>query len=58
MAPQTAIILFSGWLIGAIALATLPRERSMRWKIIAILALLVAFSVEAAFLYIYYPAAK
>jgi hypothetical protein len=45
MAPQTAIIIFAGWLIVAIALATLPRERSIRWKITAILALLLAFSV-------------
>ena len=52
MAPQTAIILFAGWLIGAIPLTTLPHERSMR------LALLLAFSVEAAFLCIYYLAAK
>ena len=58
MAPQTAIILFAGWLIVAIALATLPRERSMRWKITAILAILLAFSVDAAFLCIYYLAAK
>ena len=58
MAPQTALILFAGWLIGAVALATLPRGRSVWWKVAAILALLFAFSIEAAVLYWYYPAAN
>jgi len=58
MAPQTAFILFAGWLIGAVALATLPRGRSVWWKVAAILALLFAFSIEAAVLYWYYPAAN
>jgi hypothetical protein len=58
MAPQTALILFAGWLVGAAALVTLPRGRSVWWKLTAILALLVAFSVEAAVLYWYYPAAN
>ena len=58
MAPQTALILFAGWLVGAVALAFLPKERSIRWKIIAIASLLLAFSIEAAFLAWYYPAAR
>ena len=57
MAPQTAIILFAGWLVGAMALATLPRARSMLWKVTAIFALLVAFLIEGAVLHWYYPAA-
>jgi hypothetical protein len=58
MAPQTTLILFAGWLVGAVAFATLPRGRSIWWKITAILALLVAFSIEGAVLYWYYPAAN
>jgi hypothetical protein len=58
MAPQTALILLAGWLIGVVALATLPRGRSVWWKVAAILALLIAFSIEAAVLYWYYPAAN
>ena len=52
MAPQTALILFTGWFIGAFAL------RSIRWKVIAIAGLLLAFSIEAAILAWYYPAAR
>ena len=33
MAPQTALILFAGWFVGAIAFALLPKERSIRWKL-------------------------
>ena len=58
MAPQTAFILFAGWFIGALGLAFLPRERSIRWKLIAIAGLLLAFSIEAAILAWYYPAAR
>jgi hypothetical protein len=42
MAPQTAFILFAGWFIGALGLAFLPRERSIRWKLIAIALLLTS----------------
>jgi hypothetical protein len=58
MAPRTALILFAGWLIGAIALATLPRGRSIKWKLAAIVALLLAFSIEGALLHWYYPPAR
>ena len=58
MAPQTTFILFAGWFIGALGLAFLPRERSIRWKLIAIAGLLLAFSIEAAILAWYYPAAR
>lgn len=40
---QIATVLFAGWLVGAIAFATLPRGRSIRWKLIAIAALFIAF---------------
>jgi hypothetical protein len=51
---KTALVLFAGWFVGAIAFATLPREKSVRWKLIAIAALFLAFCVEGAFLYWYY----
>ena len=58
MAPQTALILFAGWFIGAIAFSLLPRERSLRWKLTAIAGLSMAFCIEAAFLAWYYPPAR
>jgi hypothetical protein len=58
MTPQTAVILFAGWFIGAIAFALLPRGRSIRWKLTAIAGLLLAFAIEAAILVWYYPPAR
>ena len=58
MAPQTALILFAGWFVGAIAFALLPKERSIRWKLTAIAGLLLAFSIEATILVWYYPPAR
>ena len=45
-----AAILFAGWVCGAIAFAAVPR-RSVRWKLIAIGALFLAFCIEGALLY-------
>ena len=36
----------------------LPKERSIRWKVIAIAGLLLAFSIDAAIMAWYYPAAR
>ena len=58
MAPQTALILFAGWFIGAIAFALLPKERSIRWRRTAIAGLLLAFSIEATILVWHYPRAR
>jgi hypothetical protein len=44
MVPETALILFVGWFIGAIAFVFLPRERSTEGT------LLLAFATEAAIL--------
>jgi hypothetical protein len=43
-------ILFSGWVFGAIAFVLVP-QRSVRWKLIAVAALFLAFCVEGALLY-------
>ena len=42
---QTALVLFVGWLCGAIAVAMIP-GRSERWKLTAIVVLLGAFCIE------------
>jgi hypothetical protein len=57
MTPQTALILFAGWFIGAIAFAFLPRGRSIRWKLTAI-AGGFGFPIEAAILAWHYPPAR
>ena len=43
-------ILFAGWVFGAIAFAIVP-QRSVRWKLIAIATLFLAFCIEGALLY-------
>ena len=49
----TLIVLIVGFLLGSLALVTLP-EKPPRWKLIAVLALSIVFVVEGGFLYWHY----
>ncbi len=46
----TAIVLSAGWVLGSIALGTVP-QKSFAWKSLAILLLFVFFCAETGFLY-------
>ena len=50
MGEMTLTALFAGWVFGAIAFVLVPR-RSVRWKLIAVAALFLAFCIEGALLY-------